>query len=170
MIASTPRGREPVVGRIHARLLTSTVFSAAEHAAPVASDHQRLPGVPRSPGGAAGSEPPATTTAKQACINCTVHEQSIFAQRTTLSRPAEGYQIFLKSTNCRWPRPAPSNSARAAPQSGAHHSACTLKKTPATCSTRGFRSGAEDLPRLQSQRHAAHRDRHRARPSFGDAA
>ena len=164
------RDMEAVIGlEVHAELLTrSKIFCGCSAAFGARAEHERLPGLPRHAGRAAGAEPPRRR----------VRDPRRARHRTARSRPRrvfarknyfypgspKGYQISqyeLPICDERLDRHRGRRRARSASASRAS----TWRRTPARTST--TRTVDAQPRRLQPLRRAAPRDRERARHADG---
>ena len=164
---------EPVIGlEIHAQLLTETkIFCGCSTAIRRAAQHARLPGVPRPAGRAAGAEPARRRVRRRArrtrsAARCSA--TSIFARKNYFYPDLpKGYQIS------QYERPLATAGARRTTRAAARPARVGitrvhLEEDAGKSLHEGFRRfGPLHLPRFQSQRRAAHRDRHRAGSAIG---
>ena len=163
---------EPVIGlEIHAQLLTaskifcgcSTAFGAPPntHVCPVCLGLARR---------AAGAEPRGGRSARSApalALGCRdQRDVDLRAQELLLSGPAEGLPDLAVRAAARERRRARVR-CRPTGRSASASRASTWKRTRQVAARGLRRLRSQDLRRLQPQRRAAHRDRHRARSAIG---
>ena len=162
---------EAVIGlEIHAQLLTETkIFCGCRTAFGARAEHARLSGLPRAAGRAAGAQPARGRVRRSApalALDCAVQpDVGLRAQELLLSRPAEGLPDLAVRSAARDRRLARGRATAA--RARRHHARPPGRGRRQVAPSRlpGFRP--RDLPRLQPQRRAAHRDRHRAGPAVG---
>ena len=172
MIASHLVGFEPVIGlEIHARLLTDTkIFCGCSTRFGDAPNTNVCPVCLGFPGALPVLNRRAVDFAAKAALalDCTVHEQSIFARKNYFYPDLpKGYQIS------QYEQPlATGGHARIHDGRGdvkrVRITRVHMEEDAGKSLHEGFRRfRSEDPSRFQPQRHAAHRDRHRARSSIG---
>ena len=136
-----------------------------------AAEHARLPGVPRAARRAAGAQSPAVDLAVTAALalGCEVTSVGLRAQELLLSRSAEGLSDLAVRAAAGTRRRARDRRPADVRVRAAHaHPHGRGRGQVAARRLRRFRS--QDLPRLQPQRRAADRDRHRAGHALGGEA